>query len=470
MATEKKEQLDIPIDEAIEQFEANQDGFDDDAAYFNAEERDLAIGISTPPALRDLLALVGLPRIYVKAIAERLIIEGFRIGDTAETDEELWAWFRANGMDTQSMIAIMDALVYGRAYVTISAPGEADKDNPMLVPDVPIIRVESPRALWAKKDPRTREIEWAIRVVTDEEGDTIAATLYYPDRTVLYVDQEGELVEEETIQHGLGVVPVVDITNQDDLLDLYGSSIITSEIRSITDAMSRTMMNMQLTSELMATPQRILFGATVDEINGDNRTGLELYTASYIAVEDPQGKAIQLPAAELRNFTEAIQHMFKMAAAYTGLPPQYLSFSNDNPASAEAIRSAETRLVRTCEAMAATFGDAWERVMRIALLVMGQQLTIEHFQMETIWRDPATPTYQAKADAATKLYNSGQGVIPLEQARIDMGYTPEERKKMEEWDKQSPLAQMSSMYGSMPTPEPAEEVTDGPEGTGETAS
>lgn len=472
MATESKEKLDIPIDEAIEQFEANQDGFDDSGAYYNAEQRDLAIGISTPPQLRDLLALVGLPRVYVKAIAERLIIEGFRIGDDPETDETLWAWFRANGLDTQSMVAFVDALVYGRAYVTIAAPGEADKDNPMLVPDAPIIRVESPRALWAKKDPRTREIEWAIRVVTNEDGDTVAATMYYPDRTVLYVDQEGELVEEETVPHGLGVVPVVDLTNQDNLLDLYGSSIITPEVRSITDAMSRTLMNMQLTSELMATPQRILFGATVDEINGDNKTGLELYTASYIAVEDPAGKAMQLPAAELRNFTEAISHMMKMAAAYTGLPPQYLSFNTANPSSAEAIRSAETRLVRTCEAIAATLGDGWERAMRIAMLVMGQQLTLDHFQMETIWRDPSTPTYQAKADAASKLYANGTGVIPLEQARIDMGYTPEQRKQMQEWDKQSPLGQMSSMYGEMPTPEPAEgeEVTDESGGAGEAPS
>jgi len=463
-----EEQVEISIDDALDEFEASQGGFDDDTAYFNAEERDLAVGIATPPQLRDLLALVGLPRIYVKAITERLIIEGFRIGSDAGTDETLWAWFRANGLDTKSTVAFIDSLVYGRSYVTIAAPGEADKENPMMVPDIPIIRVESPLAMYAKKDPRTGEIQWAVRVVTNEDGDQIAATMYYPDRTVLYTSVEGELVEDQTINHGLGVVPVVDMTYEQNLTDTYGSSIITSEIRSITDAMSRMLMNMQMTSELMATPQRILFGTTVDEINSDNRTGLELYTASYIAVEDPNGKAMQLPAAELRNFTEAISHMMKMASAYTGLPPQYLSFQTDNPASAEAIRSSETRLVRTCEAIGAQFGDSWEKVMRIALLVMGNQLTLDHFQMETVWRDPATPTYQAKADAATKLYNNGQGIIPLEQARIDMGYTPEQRKQMEEWDRRSPLAQMSSMYGSMPEPEPSgEEVNNDPGGTGE---
>ncbi|MDK6572226.1 hypothetical protein QP277_25655, partial [Escherichia coli] len=105
-----------------------------------------------------------------------------------------------------------------------------------------------------------------------------------------------------------------------------------------------------MTSELMATPQRIIFGSSVDELGGPDKNGLELYTSSYIAVEDPTGKAVQLPAAELRNYTEALTQLLKMAAAYTGLPPQYLSYSDDNPASAEAIKASESRLVRHCEA------------------------------------------------------------------------------------------------------------------------
>ena len=453
MAKKAKEQIDIPIDEAIQEFESSQGGFGEAGAYYNAEERDLAIGIATPPQLRDLISLVGLPRIYIDAIAQRLIIEGFRIGDNSETDEELWSWFKANSLDTGLTSAIIDSLVYGRAYITISAPGEQDVDNPMLVPDVPIIRVESPMALYAHKDPRTREVDWAVRLIKNEDGDNVSATMYYPDRTIIYEADEGELIEVETIAHGLGVVPVVDMTYSSSLLDMYGSSAITPEIRSITDAMSRMMMNMQVTSELMATPQRVLFGTSVDELtSGGATSGLELYTASILSIEDPSAHGMQFQAAELRNFTEAIMHMMKMAAAYTGLPPQYLSFTQDNPASAEAIRSAETRLIRTCESISQGLGDAWERVMRISLLVMGQKLTLDHFRMETVWRDPATPTYQAKADATTKAYASGNGVIPLEQARIDMGYTPEQRKQMREWDKETPLGQMGSMYGDSASP------------------
>ena len=354
------EKVEVSLSDAIDAFESATSDFQDSEDYYNANPRDLAVGIATPPELRVLLAQVGVPRIYVHAIAERLIVEGFRIGDSGDTDEELWSWYKANGLDNLAWLAFCETLVYGRSYITVAAPSEEDKDNPMAVPDVPIIQVESPKSLYAKIDPRTRRVEWAVRVVKDEEGETIAATLYTPDRTELYLDEDGELVLSETVAHGLGVVPVVPMIHSNSVADLRGTSVISEEIRSITDAMSRLLMNMQMTSELMATPQRIIFGSSVDELGGPDKNGLELYTSSYIAVEDPTGKAVQLPAAELRNYTEALTHLLKMAAAYTGLPPQYLSFSDDNPASAEAIKASESRLVRHCEAVAAQFGAAWE--------------------------------------------------------------------------------------------------------------
>ncbi|UBI10042.1 phage portal protein [Corynebacterium coyleae] len=443
------EKVEIELSDAIDEFESATSGFQESEDYYNANPRDLAVGIATPPQLRALLAQVGVPRIYVNAIAERLVIEGFRIGDTGDTDEDLWSWFRANGLDNQAWLAFCETLVYGRSYITIAAPGEEDSENPMAVPDVPIIQVESPKSLYAKIDPRTRRVLWAVRVVKDEQGETTAATLYTPDQTEVFVSEDGELKPFETVSHGLGVVPVVPMIHSDSVADLYGTSLITEDVRNVTDAMSRLLMNMQMTSELMATPQRIIFGSSVDELGGPDKNGLELYTSSYIAVEDPTGKAVQLPAAELRNYTEALTQLLKMAAAYTGLPPQYLTYSDDNPASAEAIKASESRLVRHCEAVAQQFGSAWEQAMRIALLVMGQQLTLDHFRMETVWRDPSTPTFQAKADAVQKAYANGVGIIPLEQARIDMGYSPEQRRQMREWDKESPQGQITSLYGGV---------------------
>ena len=50
--------------------------------------------------------------------------------------------------------------------------------------------------------------------------------------------------------------------------------------------------------------------------------------------------------------------------------------------------------------------------------------------------DPATPTYAAKADAATKLFANGAGPVPREQVRIDLGYSIAQRENMKVWDKE----------------------------------
>ena len=430
-------------DDMIDQFEQAQQGLKDSKLYYEAQKRPDAIGIAVPPNMQRLLANVGYPRLYVDSIAERQEVEGFRVGDNPEGDEDLWNWWQTNNLDIDATLGHTDALIYGRSYITISMPDPKIDVN--VDPEVPLIRVEPPAGLFADMDPRTREVTQAIRVTYDSSGaEVISATLYLPEDTIQWIKEDGAWKVLQRIRHGLMVVPVVPIVNRTSLADLYGVSEITPELRSITDAAARTLMTMAATAEIMAIPQRLLFGVKAEDIGVDPLTGEKLfdaYIARILAFEDPDAKAQQFNAAELRNFVEALDSLDRKAAAYTGLPPQYLSFNSQNPASAEAIKSSESRLVKKTERKNKLFGGAWEQAMRIAYrMAKGGDIPPEMFRMETVWRDPSTPTYTAKADAATKLYANGMGVIPKERARIDMGYTIAEREEMAAWDEQeSPM-------------------------------
>ncbi|MBM4592064.1 phage portal protein [Rhodococcus hoagii] len=447
-------------DALIQAFESSQSALTENAGYYESVRRPTAIGISTPPQMQELLAHVGIPRVYINALADRLELEGFVIAGKDEADQDMWDWWQKNDLDVESILGHTDALVHGRSYVTIAAPDERD---PGVDPNVPIIRVEPPTALYAKIDPRTRQVTRAIRPVYNDDGDRITAlTLYLPDQTLYFVQDAGQWVQDGApVNHNMGMVPVVPLPNRTRLSDLYGTSEITPEIRSVTDAAARIMMNMQATAELMAVPQRLLFGVSPEDLGvdpGNPQAVIEAYLARIIAIEDPEAKAQQFSAAELRNFSEALDQIMKQAAAYCGLPPQYLSSASDNPASAEAIRASEARLVKNAERKASVFGAAWEQVMRVAWKVMnpGSEIPPEMFRMEAIWRDPSTPTYAAKADAASKLYANGTGIIPRERARIDMGYTVVEREQMAKWDaEEDPMRQLGSMYGKPPTSTPA---------------
>jgi hypothetical protein len=441
-------------DEMINAFEQRQAGLKDAKAYYDAERRPDAIGVAVPPEMRKLLSHVGYPRLYVDSIAERQELEGFRMGGADEADAELWDWWKANNLDVEAPLGHTDALMYGRTYITVAAPDPKLDLN--VDPDVPLIRVEPPTGLHAVIDPRTREVTQAIRVVyTEDQTAVIAATLYTPEDTIQWVKEQGQWKVLSRVKHGMMLVPVIPLHNRTRLSDLYGTSEITPELRSVTDAAARILMDMQGTAEIMAIPQRLLFGVKPEDIGVDPQTGEKLfdaYVARILAFEDVDAKAQQFTAAELRNFVDALDALDRKAAAYTGLPPQYLSFSSDNPASAEAIKSSESRLVKKVERKNRIFGGAWEQAMRVAYkAIKGGDIPPEMYRLETVWRDPSTPTYASKADAAAKLYANGMGVIPRERARIDMGYSITEREEMRVWDQQeSPVAQLGAMYGGTP--------------------
>jgi hypothetical protein len=238
------------------------------------------------------------------------------------------------------------------------------------------------------------------------------------------------------------------LLNRESLTSWEGASEITPEIRSATDAASRILMNLQAGAELMAIPQRVLFGVSQEDFGFDPNNpsaGFDAYMARILALGSPDAKAFQFQAADLRNYVEALQELSKEVASYTGLPPQYLSFSSENPASAEAIKSAESRLVKKAERKSRMFGRAWEEAMRLGMLVMDGSVPKDAYQLESVWRDPSTPTFAAKADGVTKLYSAG--IIPTEQARIEMGYTDVQRNQMREWDKENPMNQLNALLG-----------------------
>jgi len=454
---EEKIDPEVAREEMISAFEDSTKNLKSNTSYYEAERRPEAIGVTVPVQMQSLLAHVGYPRLYVDSIAERQSVEGFRLGGADQADEELWSWWQANNLDIEAPLGYTDAFIHGRSYITISQP------DPQIDlgwdPTIPIIRVEPPTRMYAEIDPRVGKVSKAIRVAYNSEGNEIqAATLYTMNDTYGWYKADGEWQQWFQYTHGLMAVPVVPLPNRTRLSDLYGTTEITPELRSMTDAAARVLMLMQATAELMGVPQRLIFGIKPEEIGVDAATGqtfFDAYLARILAFEDADGKIQQFSAAELGNFTNALDQIAKQVAAYTGLPPQYLSTAADNPASAEAIRAAESRLIKKVERKNSIFGGAWEDAMRLAYRMMkGGDVPPNYQQMETVWLDPSTPTYAAKADAAVKLYGNGVGVIPKEQARIDMGYSITEREDMRVWDEQEAaagLGMMGTMFATDPT-------------------
>lgn len=420
--------------------------------YYQGKHRLEALGLALPPEMERLRTVINWPALAVDSLEERLDVEGFQLGGATSADERLWDWWQANDLDEESSLAHLDALVYGRAYVTVSRGASAG--------DPPVITVESPRTMAVTIDPATRAVAAAARVFErDEAQQPSGVVLYLPGRNVTYRRSNGVWRAAETARFALQETAVVPLVNRARLAHRHGVSEM-RDVMGLADAACRSLTNLQGAQELLAMPQNIFFGVEKNDFvdqNGNPLPTWEAYLGRMKALANENAKAIQLPGADLRNFTEVINHYARLVASVTGLPPHFLGMSTDNPASADAIRSAEARLVKRAERRARALGEAWERVMRLALRFVGDDDTAAR-RLETVWRDPSTPTYAAKADAVVKLFQAG--IIPQEAAWEQMGWSPEYRRHLRSLTSADPAdryLEILQTAGQEPAPVPAPE-------------
>ena len=380
--------------------------------------------------------VINWPQLVVDTYENRLDVEGFRFPGESEGSEELWAIWQANDMDEQSMLGHVDALGLARACVIVGAPDDPDA--------VPIITVESALDCAWTRDPRTRNVTAAMKRWTGgDDGKTDMLNLYEPERTSTMSKGKTGWDVVEVDEHSLGVVPLVPLVNRPRIKYPDGFSEIEAII-GLADAANKMATDMMVSGEYHAMPRRWAFGLKRDDFvdaNGALKNAWSVIKGRLWANENPDVKVGQFSESDLKNFHDTIRLLAAMVSHLTALPPYYIAFEGGNPTSADAIRASEAPLVKRIERKQVAFGATWEEVMRLCMLIVGGEVPDGAEQLETVWRDPSTPTVAQMADAVTKKVATrgadGRPLIPTEQARIDLGYTPAERQLMTEMERDS---------------------------------
>ena len=387
-------------------------------AYFNGEQLVRDLGISIPPQLKGLHTVIGWPRVGVESLEERLDLEAFRWADGSDSSE-LAEIAEANDLFDESSLAHLDALVYGREYLAVGSGDCGTDDCP------PLISVESPLDMSLLWDARLRMGTAALR---ECQADTYVESgpeermlvLYLPDQTITCLPSQSggwEVIDRD--MHQLGVVPVVRMANRQRTADRVGRSEITPEVMSITDAACRRLMGMEVAAEFFGAPQRYILGASesaFQDADGTAKSAWETYIGRVLALErDEDGNVPdvgQFAAHDPTGMTRIVDLYARIMSSQFGLPPHMLGYTTDNPASADAIRSTEAKLVKRSERRIRRFGAAWQQAMRIALWVRDGVPPDKTRRIETVWRNPATPTIAAQVDATVKLVQAG--VLPAD--------------------------------------------------------
>jgi hypothetical protein len=367
-------------------------------------------------------------RFGAEAYENRLDVEGFRYRGSASSDDDLWAIWQANGLDEQSQQAHLDSLVLGRSYVIVGSGDATD--------DAPIVTVESPFQVFAERDPRTRRVAAAIKRWQEGDGSEVVqmATLYLPNSTETFAyGKNGWVSNGKADNHELGVTPVVPLVNRPRILRPDGLSEF-QDVIPVADAANKMATDMMVSGEYHAMPRRWAAMIKADDFVDENGKPISVWSrdAGRLWATESDAKFGQFQESDLAVFHNSIKLLAQLASQMLALPPHYLSFVGDNPASADAIRSSETQLVKRVERKQTYLGGAWEDVQRLVLRFKTNKWDPAAMGLETQWRDPSTPTVAQVADAKVKLVQTG--ILPIEQAREDLGYTQEQRNRMLEMD------------------------------------
>jgi hypothetical protein len=450
-----------------------------DAYYEGCQPlRFLALELKQEFGERLAEVVINWPEMVADAYEARLDLTGFRFpGSTTDgvevdkADADVWGIWQDNDMDRQSQQAHLESIILGRSYAIVGARGALEEGpaDPDVLPDPfaeatdsPLITVEHPTQCITEADPRTRQPCAALKRWKDADKVN-RATLYLPGSTSHYV-WANKWVLKDRDPHNLGVVPVVPLVNRARMLRDNGRSEYASVI-PIADAANKMATDMMVSGEFHAMPRRWALGMSqgdfVDQ-DGNDVTPFEQIAGRIWAHPKKPGEVEvgQFAETDLAVFHNTIKLLGDIAGQLAGLPPHYGLARGENPASADAIRSSEARMVKRVERKQTGWGADWRRVMALALLIRdGDNWDKRVLRTKTVWRDASTPTVAQAADAAVKKFQSK--ITTLRQTRIDLGYSPEEIQRMEGEDDEAalrdPIGQLARDLSTPVAPEPEQD-------------
>jgi hypothetical protein len=347
-----------------------------------------------------------------------------------DDDDEAWKVWQANNLDSVSRMLHTDAIKLGVSYVLVSP---ADKAKPTGA--FPIITPEHPSQCFVYTDPENRchRLAGIKRWVDDIDGFAYC-NIYLPDQIVKWRSADPIKVNSaRRIQwtraggapNPMGLVPLVALENKPDLL--YGGRSDLEQAIPIQDAVNKYCLDMQVSSEFHAFPQRYGVGwERAKDAKGREIAGreVELYlsAARFIRSENKDAKFGQFQQGNVENYLRPIEMYIDHLAAQTQTPLYYLK-GKMSTMSADAMHAQDQGLVDRCQNKILSFSDGWEEVMRLAFLATGDQKRGTAQDAEVVWADVESKSLAVLVQAAMVMRNELS--VPIEMCWELLGWSPQ---------------------------------------------
>lgn len=384
------------------------------------------------------LATTNLTGLAVEATAERMSIEGVRIGDDPDSDKLFWddVWQRSD-FDAGSQEAVTAALIYGRSFVSVSPPNGRAAAR---------LHFEDPRQVIVAYNPE-RERVAALKVFKDEWTGSTFGTLYSPEFIVRMVRQGSPGIgqvdnqrwrwlardmgkEDPVIANPLGEVPFFELQNRP-----LGS--IRSEIANLVipqRRLNQTVFNTDAVAEYGAFRQK---WATGIEVPRDPTTGLpvapyEAHIAKLFVAEGDDARFGDFNPTDLTGYIALSQEIAAHMSRLSRVPITYF-LSNISNLGGDALALLISGLVLKCQRRVKSYEPALEGAARLALRSMNDPRA-DVANIEIKWAEMETRSMAQSADAAVKLTTGDNPVVTPQTAQEKfLGMSQTERDRDDAW-------------------------------------
>jgi hypothetical protein len=352
--------------------------------------------------------LVGTP-------AQALYVDGFRRGsggDSAlppqpESTSPEWQHWQRSRLDARQAAVYRGALAFGHSFTLT----EKTKKG-VITKGLSAMRTA---ALF--EDPANDDTPYAALTVTQWAKDDQPGKARLFDGKSEYAVSFKSLTDGISVsgakRHGATECPVTRFAAQ---VDLEGRTIgVIEPMIALQNRINQTIFDLLVAQTYTSHEVRFATGMA-PPIERDPETGdpvldeqgqpkaipMNHNARRFLFAEDSDVKFGSLPGGPLSGLIESVDMSIRHLAAVSQTPPHHLLGQIAN-LSAEALLAAETALSRKIAEFRASFGESWERVMRLAGEMDGDITSAEDLAGEVIWRDMEQRSLAQAADALGKL-------------------------------------------------------------------
>lgn len=350
-----------------------------------------------------------------------------------------------------------DCFIYGTAYMMVGR-GQTAFGEPEI-----LVTMESPYTTLGTENLRTGRLDSLLKVYF-HENKVVAGSLYTLSE-VIYFDVEDAFIlddydgsallaephvvkETKREVHNQGFIPAVRIAHDVRASDRSGKSLFSSSTRYFIDMINRTFNDLEWSNSLYAFPKRYATDVILEQFKNPDGTTNKAAVSSFMkdmwmfgrnekggydAEAGPSTKVGQLDPSSPEPYVEVIRLVEAQLAREHSIPEYYLNAGNNVPTAAEAMEASEHPLNLAIQEIQGDFANAYLELFRIIMLMKRGSVPEEFAEVDVEWRDTSTVSITGRADAVSKLVESGAINSKNPALQTFIPWNPTQRKAIEAW-------------------------------------